>query len=240
MANANWNNDLWGTPGAPINVAQSDPRMLGRVIAAGPAKRTVQTVPIGPLGNPAVNAINRAVPGANGSTILNKDMSQLAPSPNGLPANYGQPNPPVFGGSWANFADTMGSGWRGDAATAPPIAPDSKFGGPPGLTGAMNALGMGQGTPMPQQAPAPIRRPAPGWEPGKTPNMAAYDKGQADFYRGVNNKSSVTRVSHGGPSSRMDRLLAAGATDSPARSTPIPRQRPAATGRVGLFGIGRG
>jgi len=58
-------------------------------------------------------AINAAVPRANGSIIPNKDLSRLAPSPAGLPALYGQPMPPVFGGSWANFADAMGSGWTG-------------------------------------------------------------------------------------------------------------------------------
>ena len=122
MANPNWYK-MTGTPGAPINVMKPDPGMYGRGLpSTGPTTRTVPTVPVAPpWNNPAVSAINNAVPSENGSIDPNKSAYRLDPSPPGLPANYGESIPGPYGGSWPNFADTIGSAWpsNGQPAGAP-------------------------------------------------------------------------------------------------------------------------
>lgn len=165
MANPNWYK-MTGTPGAPINVMKPDPGMYGRGLpSTGPTTRTVPTVPVAPpWNNPAVSAINNAVPGENGSIDPNKSAYRLDPSPPGLPANYGVGS--VYGGSWGNFADSIGSAWpsNGLPAGMPPsitvnggdlppfdwstVPPDSAFGGAPGLSGIL-----GGGAPSPSAPP---------------------------------------------------------------------------------------
>lgn len=150
--------------------------------------------PSTPLG-----AINAAVPGANGSIIPNKDLSQLAPSPPGLPSLYGQSNPwsgwtppPLPPGYGSGFNMTP---YTGDVYESPGVQPNGSDPSAPGMAGLMGLLG------------GPTPPPVP-------PALTMMQRNPTYRQLALNPVSEATSWGQGGNDGRQ-----------PMRSAPIPGRR---------------
>jgi len=169
----------------PGTIMGPDPGMLGRGLPS-------------PVPN-ALGAINSAVPEANGSTVLGKDVSQLAPSPPGLPSLYGQSNPwsgwtppPLPPGYGSGFNMTP---YTGDVYESPGVQPNGSDPSAPGMAGLMGLLG------------GPTPPPVP-------PALTMMQRNPTYRQLALNPVSEATSWGQGGNDGRQ-----------PMRSAPIPGQR---------------